>query len=393
MGDSYAAGIGAGSIDHYTDACLRYLSAYGPVLQNDAIHAEKFNYVACVGETFDAIIKNQFIDSTINPYTRPVWGDKPEFVTLSMGGNDIGFKELVTRCIYDMTQFTSLDCQTVIGQSRAKLEDPDFITGAVDVINKAIQKAQSKGLPPSFKVFVVGFAQFFNEQRPQCDTQWLYVPKILHPISQSDRGANLTTPLRQQLNLLARDLNIHLKTAVMRANITSPNQAFFVDWDAQYTGHRFCDRDEPNPADPETWFFTFDSTDETKFSSLQPNFPAFYSFLTGKQSVADEAAAAQLLAQGIGNDEGKGKQGVDNGVGWFRVFHPKSVGHQTIEAVLRTDVQRVIADNGAGGTESSTSVAAQSVRVPEPTAQAPPPTSGTTGDIPSRRRRGLGTDE
>ena len=89
MGDSYASGIGSGKWVKTGGVgdkiCFRFDQAYGPLLEN-ALQSPTFNYVACAGETFDKILKNQFIDTAIGPFydkRKALWG-KPQFVTISL---------------------------------------------------------------------------------------------------------------------------------------------------------------------------------------------------------------------------------------------------------------------------------------------------------------------
>ena len=256
MGDSYASGIGSGK--HITTGgigdkfCFRFDEAYGPLLEND-LEIPKFNYVACAGETFDKILKNQFVDKPIGPFydkRQALWG-KPGFVTISLGGNDIGFKELVTRCIYGIWFFTpGKTCDDVIKSSREKIANPDFQSGFIKVINKALEKG-TDAVGPTFKVFVVGYAQFFNEQNPVCNDKQLLTPGYLNP----HRHGTLTIELRQTLNELARALNAAIQTGIQ--GVDNPDQVVYIDYDAAFDTHRFCDRDEPNPTDPETWFITY----------------------------------------------------------------------------------------------------------------------------------------
>ena len=101
---------------------------------------------------------------------------------------------------------------------------------------------------------MTGYAQFFNELTTQCDGV-SFRPDFLKKILKAKQY--LTVEKRQALNRLARDLNAELREAVMKASLGAPGRVFFIDYDRQFHGHRFCDRVEPNPNDAETWFFTY----------------------------------------------------------------------------------------------------------------------------------------
>ncbi|KAL8780179.1 MAG: hypothetical protein Q9213_006577, partial [Squamulea squamosa] len=184
-------------------------------------------------------------------YLRPPWGSRPEFVTVSMGGNDIGFKELVMLCVYSIVNPTSpfMTCDDAIARSQRLVNSPDFVNDAMNVIIATLRQGTSRGVP-NFKVYVTGYAQFFSERTTQCNTvtfrpTWL---RLRAP-------EYLTLSRRRTLNKIARDLNAGLRQAVMRVNLGFPpnrNRVFFIDYDAQFSSHRFCDRIEPNPDDPQT---------------------------------------------------------------------------------------------------------------------------------------------
>ncbi|KAL8724569.1 MAG: hypothetical protein Q9166_007879 [cf. Caloplaca sp. 2 TL-2023] len=187
-------------IQGFDATCLRHDGAY-PVLLNAHLQPRpsKFNFVACSGDNFPTILQKQ-----LNPaYLRPRWGDRPEFVTLSMGGNDIGFKELVTLCVYSIPNPMSplMDCEEAIARSKRLLDNRNFVNDATNVIIAALNKGADRGIP-NFNVYVTGYAQFFNERTTQCNTvsfrpDWLKL--MLKP------KQYLTIDRRRTLNKIARD--------------------------------------------------------------------------------------------------------------------------------------------------------------------------------------------
>ena len=325
MGDSFAAGIGAGSmIRPFGETCYRFDGSY-PVVLDGHLQSQPliFNFVACSGDKFPAIIQKQFRDQP-SSVGRPNWGDKPEFLTLSMGGNDIGFKELVSTCVYSLRLFTPKVCAEAIVDSQRRVSSRDFITDATNAIITALRKGTSR-VGPNFKVYGTGYAQFFNEQTRQCND--VSLKPSWSPLAKQ----YLTIERRQTLNRIARDLNVVLREAVMTASIGAPNRVFFVDYDTQFNGHRFCDREEPNPKDPHTWFFTLGSND-TAIGDFLNSIPQIHDLLSGQSNeTISDSDFLQLISQAADGDERK----MENGVAVYRVFHPKSVGHRAIEGKLR----------------------------------------------------------
>ena len=62
------------------------------------------------------------------------------------------------------------------------------------------------------------------------------------------------------MNGLALALNQALQDAVSSFD-TSLN-VHYVDYDARFEGHRFCDREEPSPDNPDTWFFNWSTKED-----------------------------------------------------------------------------------------------------------------------------------
>ena len=327
MGDSYAAGIGAGSsISRFDYTCFRFNGAYPSVMNTDiAPQRPVFNNVACSGEKFPQIISDQFLDTAT--LLRPAWGNKPQFVTLTMGGNDLGFKELVSTCVYSIRLFTTLNCTEIIENAQRTVDSPEFHRGAVDVIHTALTKGTQR-TGQSFKVFVTGYAQFFNDVTTQCND-------VTFKAHGSFWHANLlTVEFRQTLNELSRAVNVALQAAINDVNVASPGRVIYVDYDALYQGHRFCDRIEPNPLDPETWFFTLGSKDNELMTFLD-SIPRFHEVMSGvSELLVGDEEFFRLTADAAINDPIK----QENSVAVYRIFHPKSEGHRAIEGVLKESV-------------------------------------------------------
>ncbi|KAL8896604.1 MAG: hypothetical protein Q9207_007637 [Kuettlingeria erythrocarpa] len=327
MGDSYAAGLGAGNqIQAFDAICLRHNGAY-PVLLNGHLQPRpsKFNFVACSGDTFPFIMQKQLQPG----YLRPGWGDRPEFVTLSMGGNDIGFKDLVTLCIYfipnPMDPF--MECGDALARSQRLVNSLDFVNAAISVIIATLRQGTTRH-GKSFKIYVTGYAQFFNEKTTQCNSV-SFRPDFLKQMLKAKQY--LTIGKRRALNKLARDLNAGLREAVMKASFGAPGRIFFIDYDRQFEGHRFCDRLEPNPNDAETWFFTY-GANQAAIADFLDSIPQVQEVFSGHSNrTMSYAALLQIIAEAAGNNKEKRDILVD----LTRVFHPKLAGHRIIERRLR----------------------------------------------------------
>jgi lysophospholipase L1-like esterase len=105
LGDSYAAGQGAGAP---LDACLRSAAAY-PVLLDAEPRTNLLRTAACSGATIADVTASQL--SQVNRGTT--------LVTLTVGPNDLGVGLIYRYCSIDQT---SVACLGSIGRARQKLE-------------------------------------------------------------------------------------------------------------------------------------------------------------------------------------------------------------------------------------------------------------------------------
>ena len=136
MGDSYSSGVGTGS---YTldSACKRSVYAY-PYLFAHTHSMGSFDFVACSGAKTTDLIAKQL------PYLKPT----TNLVTMTIGGNDIGFANLIQQC-------TLSDCSSSLLTTKANLGStlgPALNTAFFDVKHAA----------PNATVIVLGYPRVFS---------------------------------------------------------------------------------------------------------------------------------------------------------------------------------------------------------------------------------------
>ena len=182
--------------------------------------------------------------------------DNVGFSTLSIGGNNVGFSRVLKSCIF----FDLSSC----GEERARTESR--IASAELQTNLTNTYRQIIALMPviNFKLYVTGYAKFFNAVDERCNDK-KFVPAF---------GAELTTALREWVNDDVIALNIAINQAINTVNqemVAAGSQKFirYVDIDAQYENHRFCD---PWPNwKSDAWFFAPATADETAQTGTSPN--------------------------------------------------------------------------------------------------------------------------
>ena len=145
------------------------------------------------------------------------------------------------------------------------------------------------------------------------------------------------------MNGLALALNRALQDAV--DSFDPLWNVHYVDYDAQFQGHRFCDRDEPSPDDPDTWFFNWYTKDDPTTSALFQQLAQYKASVSnGSSSTASptyltsDADFINALGDAAGNDTSNQSFLSDS----VRVFHPSSLGHQKIRDV----VEQALSDAG-----------------------------------------------
>ncbi|KUO11132.1 SGNH/GDSL hydrolase family protein [Streptomyces sp. DSM 15324] len=140
LGDSYSSGVGAGSYIGSSGSCKRSTKAY-PYLWNAAHSPSSFTFAACSGARTDEVLAHQLGGLT----------SSTGLVSISVGGNDAGFADVMTTCV------TSSDstCVSRINTARAYVDST--LPGKLDAVYSAIR---SKA--PAAEVVVLGYPRFYR---------------------------------------------------------------------------------------------------------------------------------------------------------------------------------------------------------------------------------------
>lgn len=261
FGDSFSAGIGTGQTEG--SGCRRGEYSYPKQLLAATTPGAEFQNLACSGATRQNILEGG-PDSQIDAWNPT----KSDVGTISIGGNDVGFYNILTACILRVGLALAGDCDTAIQRSRDIMSTFDFATDIKQVLTQIIGKATR----PNFKLYQVGYPMFFNEDTASCDDATF---KIWNPHRKSTRiendGPYLTRDLRRRVNELTRTVNAFLAERAEQANrevtlnsdgTLGARRIFFIDPNSVFDGHRFCDVDssgvevlEPAPSNLNSWFF------------------------------------------------------------------------------------------------------------------------------------------
>jgi lysophospholipase L1-like esterase len=193
LGDSYSSGTGTRT--YYTDSgsCQRSPYAY-PVLDAARLGAI-LTFAACAGATVSTVLNGQLAGLTAST----------SYVTLSAGGNDIGWVGVITQCAKPWPY----TCETEIGTAENQIRT--VLPGRLDQLYSRIRT-----LAPTARVVVVGYPRLFNGE--ECN--------LLTRISPTEQA---------ELNAAA-----DLLATTTRDRATAHGFGF-VDARGPFTGHAVCD--------------------------------------------------------------------------------------------------------------------------------------------------------
>lgn len=145
LGDSYASGTGTREYFDDSGDCYRSPKAYAQ-LWADSHDVSSFAFDACSGAVTDDVLANQLGSLS----------EDTTLVTISIGGNDIGFADVIQDCLLGSND--SCDAAVSEGEDKARNELPDKLDATYSEITAAA---------PNAEVVVVGYPQI-NEPTGDC---------------------------------------------------------------------------------------------------------------------------------------------------------------------------------------------------------------------------------
>jgi lysophospholipase L1-like esterase len=197
LGDSYSSGTGTRTYLNDGTTCQRSIYAYPSLLASARGYA--LNFRACSGAEIPDVSNLQL--SALSSRTA--------YVTISVGGNDAGFADVLTTCA---EPWWAGDCNRAIDRAQAYITDG--LPGALTTLYRAI-----RARAPSAKVVVVGYPRLFNGT--DCNS--------LTWFSRSEMT---------RLNTTADLLNAKTSSVASAAGFAFANPT------ARFVGHAVCDTPE-----------------------------------------------------------------------------------------------------------------------------------------------------
>jgi hypothetical protein len=336
LGDSFAAGIGAG---HYVSVaadddtgeleevrrCKRFDNSYPEHTKLIFPHVDNdhFGSKACSGDVL----------SGIEAQLGKLGGSKAHLITLSISGNDFKFGNVVENCIYNYVVGDGnkdIQCRNALNEASAEIGKDSVWQSYTDKVNNILAQASFPDLlNHKWTVLVItGYAKFFAEPAANDDCSSKRFP-IPAPFI---KGNLLRQDVRASMNILVDQVNQNIQQKIVNAN---PDRIRFVNIDDNFRGHRFC---EPGATDPiggnddNVWFISFDT-------------PLLEStFVPDGNSVIEQSQWNQGLAQAAGLQDGDDL--LPTSLQKIAVFHPKAPAHAETAKRIKEVVDQWGADNG-----------------------------------------------
>ena len=254
FGDSFAAGMGTGNTSW--DGCRQGEFSYPKFIASATKNENHFQNLPCSGATLDSVLLGSE-GSQIEAWEN---ANRTKFATLTVGGNDVGFYDVLTACVARVGGIFAGDCDAQLAEANETIHSDEFFAKQQMAMEQIISKANNT----SFRLFSVGYPRFFDADQDDCEQVTFGFWNPHHNIGyQSDWSAVwLHKGLRMVLNDLIFELDqVILKatkavnTRYMETRQTMP--VTFINPNDVFQTHRFCEGDakEPDSARMQTWFF------------------------------------------------------------------------------------------------------------------------------------------
>lgn len=252
FGDSFAAGMGTGSTAW--TYCRLGSSNYGQLLYNYLDNASlPFENLACSGDTTTGLA------GKVSAWKGT---SSTNIGTLTVGGNDVDFSNILYYCILDPNWLTWAPynrkwCNNYKTKARSLMAD-----GSNDGLQYKLKEAYlsivNTATNADFRLYVTGYPLFFNNETSTCDSSSFHYWWGAYKGPWDWRMVYLTTALRTEMNELVQQMNSVITAAISDANtaLGSP-RVVYVDVKSNFVGHEFCEEGvkEPDPSRDETYFF------------------------------------------------------------------------------------------------------------------------------------------
>jgi SAGA-associated factor 73 len=275
LGDSYSAGVGAGSLlNNPWDPKLKCMTTDGSYPKRLEKGYEELKqgieFLSCTGDVISNIngAGSHDRDSQLE-LMKGIRRNTYNFATLSIGGNDLGFSNIVKSCIM---------VGSVMGNCEEALKKAERISGVYPRDSASYSDAFANltkvyldildTAGEEFTLVVTGYAEFFAapEENPDCNDGQIQLASKQDLKLPTRPSLPLTQELRSRINAGVWSFNAMIQDAVSETQQglerdEKNKRILFVDINPVFEGHRFCEKGASTESGwPEftnrAWFFS-----------------------------------------------------------------------------------------------------------------------------------------
>jgi lysophospholipase L1-like esterase len=237
LGDSYAAGVG---VPPYRDRmCFQSINSGYPALLDPKGRIDLLDNATCAGATTSTVQLSALTSSV-------------ELVTLTVGGNDLGFRGLAGACL----DGTPEDCSDAIETAEGKLP-------VLEIDLTALYGEVAKRAAPEALIVVTGYPHLLESTAP-------FLPELI-----------------AALNFATDELNSTIRKAVDAAEAVDPTRDNFVYVDVTdaFEGHGIGSLDDP--------FINAPIPNESHLEDFHPNAAGYRAYAKAISTAIRDALAKQ----------------------------------------------------------------------------------------------------
>jgi hypothetical protein len=234
MGDSFSSGEGNPPFEAGTDissnSCHRSPHAYPRLLQSE-LGLGSMAFVACSGATTNDILGIPEDDDPKGKWTEPAQIDAlsedTETVTITIGGNDVGFRDFAVACTVGSCDFATTAYSDIHGKIANDL--PGALANVYEAINNATSSTAD--------IYVIGYPQIAPAEMPTGPNSacWPLNGGTDNPDPELNDGATAHAVV-SELNSVIRDAVADMDSA--KFHFVDPNLS-----GSPFIGHDWCQQD------------------------------------------------------------------------------------------------------------------------------------------------------
>ncbi|MFF7469015.1 GDSL-type esterase/lipase family protein [Streptomyces sp. NPDC008092] len=204
LGDSYTSGPGIPDQTGKPAGCDRSSRNYPAlVAKRLGVKAADFRDMSCSGATTTDLTAPQSTDDGTNPAQLSVLDRRTRLVTLGIGGNDIGFSSMITKCVTAGALYkAAAQLASVPDQAPCKGSyqsgGTDTVTEKIDATRQRLDRAlrEVHERAPQARVYVVGYPSILPSDASACDRAIPLAPGDVTFLR--DQEGRLNTMLRER---------------------------------------------------------------------------------------------------------------------------------------------------------------------------------------------------